>query len=90
MSKDSTTNRVVVYRTTSCPFCVAAEQLLSQKGVPMEQIYLDDHPDRRSVTSKILPGHSTVPLVVIDGEPIGGFDDLRALDARGGLDALAS
>jgi len=85
----SPTPSVVVYRTRSCPFCVGAEQLLRQRNVAFEEIYLDDHPDRRQATSAIKPGHYTVPLVVIEGEPLGGFDDLRAADARGELAALA-
>lgn len=80
-------SKIVVYRTRSCPFCVAAETLLRSKGLEFEEVYLDDDPDRRGTTAKILPGHHTVPLVVIDSEPIGGFTELQALDARGGLDA---
>lgn len=80
--------RITVYRTAACPFCVAAEQLLEAKGVRFDQIYLDDHPDRRSFVAKILPGHRTVPLILIDGKAIGGFDQLRQLDSNGGLDQL--
>lgn len=79
---------ITVYRTTYCPFCVAAERLLQGKGVEFEQIYLDDHPDRYGVLEGIKPGHRTVPLVVIGDRVIGGFDDLSALDARGQLDPL--
>ena len=79
---------VTVYRTRMCPFCIAAAQFLTDRGVTMNEIYLDDHADRRSVTRAILPGHDTVPLVVIDDQPIGGFDALRALDASGELERL--
>lgn len=89
MSEPAANARVVVYRTASCPFCVMAVQLLESKGIPLEQVHLDDHPDHRGHVESIKPGHRTVPLIVIDGEALGGFDDLRALDARGGLDALA-
>lgn len=75
-----------MYRTRSCPFCVAAERLLLHKGVTFDQVYLDDHPDRRSFTAGILPGHYSVPLVVIDEEPIGGFDTMQELESRGALD----
>jgi glutaredoxin 3 len=80
--------RIVIYRTVSCPFCVAAEELLRRKGAAFEQVYLDDHPDRRAFTRRLKPGHDTVPLVVVDGQPLGGFDALQALDARGELDAI--
>lgn len=77
-----------MYRTQACPYCVAAEALLVGKGVALEQVFLDDHPDRRSFLLGLKPGHRTVPLVVIDGTAVGGFDDLEALDAAGRLDAL--
>ncbi len=80
--------RVVMYRTRGCPFCVMAEQLLQQKSIPVEQIYLDDHPDRRGFVSSILPGHYTVPLVLIDDRAIGGFTELQDLDAGGELENL--
>ncbi|MFO1051442.1 MAG: glutaredoxin domain-containing protein [Planctomycetota bacterium] len=81
--------RVVVYRIQGCPYCIDAVDLLLRRGVPFTEIALDDHPDRRAFTASIKPGHRTVPLIVIDGTPLGGFDDLCALDARGGLATLA-
>ena len=78
--------KIVMYRTASCPFCIRAEQLLDEKGVAFEQVYLDDHPDRRGFTSELKPGHRTVPLVVVDGEAIGGLDELAALERAGKLD----
>lgn len=74
-----------MYRIEQCPHCIAAETLLREQGVSFEQIYLDDHPDRRAFTAAIKPGHTTVPLVVVDGRPIGGRSDLEALQARGEL-----
>lgn len=76
---------VVVYRTRTCPFCTAAEDLLKARGIAFDEIHLDDSPDRRAATSAILPGHTTVPLILIDDEPIGGFDALRAMDRSGAL-----
>jgi len=78
---------ITMYRTRLCPFCTAAERLLGQKGVEFEQVWLDDHPDRRGFVASILPGHRTVPLVVVDGEPLGGYQELVELDERGELDA---
>jgi glutaredoxin 3 len=79
---------IVVYRTSGCPFCVAAEHLLKQKNAVFEEVYLDDHPDRFRFVAEIKPGHYTVPLVVIRGEPIGGYQELMQLDATGRLDEL--
>lgn len=83
-----TSSKVTVYRTATCPFCIAAVDLLREHGVAFEEVALDSHPDRRAFTASIKPGHRTVPLIVIDGQPIGGFDDLAALAADGGLDRL--
>lgn len=80
--------RVTLYRTLTCPFCVAAEALLRAKGVVLEQVFLDDHPDRRAFTAALRAGHRTVPLIVIGTEPVGGYDDLVALDRDGRLDRL--
>jgi glutaredoxin 3 len=35
-----------------------------------------------------VPGARTVPQVIVGGKPLGGFDDISALDSRGGLDPL--
>lgn len=80
--------RVQVYRIRSCPYCHRATDLLDRLGVAYEEISLDDHPDRAAVTSSILPGHRTVPLVVVDGKPIGGYQELAHLEACGELQRL--
>lgn len=84
MSRTQTAT-ITMYRTRYCPFCVAAEDFLEAKGVEFDQVYLDDHPDRWSFTTAIMPGHRTVPLIVIDDEPLGGYEELRAADAAGEL-----
>jgi glutaredoxin 3 len=76
---------IKMYRTRSCPFCVMAADLLTGLGIEFEEISLDGHPNRREFTHSILPGHHTVPLVVVGDQPIGGFDELRALQAAGTL-----
>ena len=43
---------------------------------------------RRGFVDQILPGHSTVPLVLIDGKPVGGYEELMALEASGELDRM--
>jgi len=78
---------VKMYTRRWCGYCTAAERLLEAKGIPFEQI--DCTGD--SATRKWLveaTGRTTVPQIFIDGKPIGGYDDLRALDRRGDLDKL--
>ena len=77
---------VKMYRTRSCPFCIMAAELLRSHGIAFEEVYLDQEPNRRAITAAIKPGHTTVPLVVAGDTPVGGFDDLRRLDAAGVLE----
>ncbi len=80
--------RVTVYRTRYCPFCIETERFLTSRDVQFEEVYLDDHPDRRTLTASLLPGHTTVPLILIDERPIGGYRELLELDATGELKEL--
>lgn len=78
---------VKVYVTTYCPYCKAAKQLLTHKGVPFESIDCTDDAEKRQWLVE-QTGRRTVPQVFIDGVPVGGFDDLRALDEAGRLDPI--
>jgi len=76
---------VVMYSTTVCPYCVAAEKLLKQRGVDqIEKILIDREPGRRE-EMMTRTNRRTVPQIYIDDRHIGGFDDLSALDREGGL-----
>jgi glutaredoxin 3 len=77
-----------MYCTAVCPYCVMAEKLLTKKGVSeIEKIRVDLDPGKREEMMQIT-GRRTVPQVFIGERHIGGFDDLSALDAGGGLDPL--
>ena len=77
-----------MYCTAACPYCVAAERLLNSKGAGhIEKIRVDLHPARRTEMME-RTGRRTVPQIYIDARHVGGFDDLAALDAGGGLDPL--
>jgi len=73
-----------LYTTRYCPFCVAALELLDARGIEYENHVMDDSP-MELMKVKREHGHPTVPIILIDGELIGGCDELRQLDARGGL-----
>lgn len=76
---------VVMYSTTVCPYCVAAERLLKQRGVEqIEKIFIDREPGKRE-EMMTRTNRRTVPQIYIDERHIGGFDDLSALDREGGL-----
>ncbi len=80
--------QVKMYCTAVCPYCQLAEKLLNKKGVTqIEKIRVDLDPVQREEMMKIT-GRRTVPQVFIGDHHVGGFDDLSALDAEGGLDPL--
>ncbi|MBM4189183.1 MAG: glutaredoxin 3 [Betaproteobacteria bacterium] len=79
---------IKMYCTAVCPYCQMAEKLLNRKGVTeIEKIRVDLQPELRAHMMEIT-GRRTVPQVFIGERHIGGFDDLAALDAEGGLDPL--
>ncbi|ARN80556.1 glutaredoxin 3 [Methylocystis bryophila] len=80
--------KVVIYTTATCPYCIAAKRLLSQKGVTFEEISVDGDPQGRAKMSVRAGGRRTVPQIFIDEHHIGGCDDLYALEEGGRLDPL--
>ena len=80
--------RVLMYTTAVCPYCIRAEQLLRSKGVTeIEKIRVDLQPELRAAMME-KTGRRTVPQIYINGEHVGGYDDLASLNHAGGLDGL--
>lgn len=79
---------VVIYTTPFCPYCSRAKRLLDSKGVTYEEIDLYMQPGRRDEMVQRAEGRTTVPQIFIDGTPVGGCDDIHALDRAGKLDPL--
>jgi glutaredoxin 3 len=80
-------NRVVIYTTLWCGYCVRAKTLLDSRGVDYEEVSLDDDPGfRQTVFDRT--GGWTVPQIVVDGQPIGGYTELWRLDRDGRLAEL--
>ena len=75
-----------MYTTAWCGYCVRAKALLDERGIPFEEIRLDDDPSFRQRLMD-LTGGWTVPQIVIDGRPIGGYVELWRLDRDGRLAA---
>ena len=81
--------RIQMYTTRWCGYCVRAKTLLDSRGISFEEISLDDDPDfRRRLLD--LTGGWTVPQIVIDGRPMGGYTELWQLDRSGELEHLAA
>ena len=76
---------VKMYTTAVCPYCIRAKQLLKSKGVEsIEEIRIDTDPAAREQMMQST-GRRTVPQIYIGQTHVGGYDDLAALDGKGGL-----
>ena len=82
-------NRVVVYTTEPCGYCRTAKALLDQRGITYDEINLAKDPTGRMQLAE-RTGMLTFPQIVIDGESIGGFQELVRADRAGLLRALAA
>ena len=79
---------VTIYTKSWCPYCMAAKDLLTQKGVAFTEIEITGKPEARDDMIRRAGGRSTVPQIFIGERHVGGCDDLFALQRRGELDAL--
>lgn len=79
--------QILMYCTAICPYCVRAERLLRQKGVEVEKIRVDHHPEEMRHMMEIT-GRRTVPQIFIGGRHIGGYDELATLEMAGELEPL--
>ncbi len=77
---------VLLYTTPFCPFCIRAKRLLELKGVPYTDVNVAGRPELRREMETRSGGGMTVPQILINGQPIGGSDELMALEASGELD----
>jgi glutaredoxin 3 len=82
------TANVEIYTKFACPYCVRAKQLLDSKGVQYTEYDITMSGAKRDEMLARVPGAQTVPQILINDKPIGGSDDLRALENQGKLDAL--
>ncbi len=79
---------ITMYTSDACPFCIRAKRLLDTKGVDYDVVHLSlFDPDAR-VRLAELTGRYTVPQIIVDQQPIGGWDQLKALNDAGQLDEL--
>jgi glutaredoxin 3 len=78
---------VTLYSTDRCSRCVSAKTLLSRRGISYEEINLAKDPDGRAELAQ-KTGMFTFPQIVIEGETLGGFDELLAADRAGRLTQL--
>lgn len=80
-------SEIVVYSKDVCPYCDAAKNLLTQKGVAYEEHNVGGDPARLQEMLERAKAR-TVPQIFIGDQHVGGFDDLKALDNKGELESL--
>lgn len=80
--------RVEIYTRPFCPYCSRAQALLDKKGAAYEETDIYAVPGAKAEMVQRAGGRTTVPQIFIDGQHVGGSDDLAALEAKGELDAL--
>ncbi len=79
--------KVEIYTSSLCAYCVAAKNLLKQKGLDYAEIRIDTDPARRD--EMVTRTHRrTVPQIFIAGQHVGGYDELVAADRSGKLAAI--
>jgi glutaredoxin 3 len=79
---------VEIYTWRACPFCIRAKALLDRKGVTYTEYAIDGDERARSAMAELSGGRRSVPQTFINGQHVGGCDDLHALERSGRLDAL--
>jgi len=67
-----------MYTTSWCSFCSIAKRFLESKQLEFEEIDIEKNNISRAQLQQIT-GRSTVPQIVIDDNPIGGYEDLMTL-----------
>ena len=79
--------KILMYTTAWCGYCVRAKALLDARGLAYEEVRVDGDDDFRATLHETTGGW-TVPQILIDGKPIGGYTELWRLDREGRLDEL--
>lgn len=79
---------VEIYTQPWCPYCARALRLLQAKDVQYQEIHAPRGTPEREEAQRRSGGRTTVPQIFINGQPVGGSDELLALEQAGKLDAM--
>ncbi len=80
--------KVEIYTWRTCPFCIRAKNLLTQKGIDFTEYSIDGDEAARGKMAQRANGRRSLPQIFINDRHIGGCDDIHDLDADGSLDEL--
>ncbi|WPY01275.1 Glutaredoxin-3 [Candidatus Trichorickettsia mobilis] len=81
-------SKVVIYTSSSCPYCLRAKALLQRKNAQFEEINIENDQQLREKMIQQAGGRKTVPQIFINDIHVGGSDDLYALEQEGQLQKL--
>mgnify|MGYP001127187867 CR=1 FL=1 len=81
--------KITIYSTSWCGPCSYAKKLLDEKGLAYDEVDIEKENISREKLAEIANGH-TVPQIIINEKPIGGFDSLLKLNQSGQLDEIIS
>jgi len=81
-------SRVTVYSTANCSFCTRAKIMLEKWDIDYDEVRIDGDNAAMNQFIEATNGARTVPQILIDGRPIGGFTELTELHMDGELDEL--
>lgn len=79
--------KIEIYTTMWCGYCARAKSLLEKKGAAYQEMDVMEDAARRAEMRE-RSRRTTVPQIFINGQHIGGSDELAALEQAGKLDAL--
>lgn len=79
---------IEIYTKPTCPYCIKAKALLSDKGMTFTESSISDKPELREEMIKRAAGRTTAPQIFINNQHIGGCDDLYALENANKLNPL--
>jgi glutaredoxin 3 len=82
------TPRVQVFSTSYCGWCRRAEELLTAQAIAFEKVDVTNDDEARASLVERADGRRTVPVIFVDGQAVGGYQELARLVAAGGLDHL--
>jgi glutaredoxin 3 len=80
--------QVEIYTQDWCGYCARAKHLFDEKGAVYREIHAPRGSPERDEARTRSGGRTTVPQIFIDGQYIGGCDELMALEGTGKLDEL--
>lgn len=80
-------NKIDIYTSSSCPYCIKAKKLLSTLGLDYVEHNVDDAFEEmaKELSEKFNKTIMTVPQIIVNNNYVGGYTDLEAMYKNGKL-----